>query len=152
MSTADSHPISQAELRRRVRAAEAVQVKTRELAAAEVLVAREAARKAALAKDEADRTAREAVAATLRLFNDPCLVPSLLNIPVEDLERDAKPVTAARAKEVVEILRGRAERPRTQRHRPQSVSSTGRVRSGADVASGPPVTGRRSTGSADAIR
>ncbi|MFH8404778.1 hypothetical protein ACH4FX_08365 [Streptomyces sp. NPDC018019] len=117
MSTGDGAPVSPAELRKRVRAAEALQAKTRELAAADVLMKRDAAKKAAQVKETADREAREAVAAALRLFDDPGLVSSLLSIPVEELEKDAKPVTAARAKEVIEALRERAERPRARRRR-----------------------------------
>ncbi|MEU7226110.1 hypothetical protein [Streptomyces chrestomyceticus] len=117
MSAEDGAPVSPAELRKRVRAAEALQAKTRELAAADVLMKRDAAKKAAQVKESADREAREAVAAALRLFDDPGLVSSLLSIPVEELEKDAKPVTAARAKEVIETLRARAERPRTRRWR-----------------------------------
>lgn len=117
MSAEEGAPVSAAELRKRVRAAEALQAKTRELAAADVLGKREAAKKAAQVKETADREAREAVAAALRLFDDPSLVSSLLSIPVEELERDAKPVTAARAKEVIAALRARAERPRTRRRR-----------------------------------
>ncbi|WP_030020212.1 hypothetical protein [Streptomyces monomycini] len=117
MSAEDEAPVSPAELRKRVRAAEALQAKTRELAAADVLVKRDAAKKAAQVKETADREAREAVAAALRLFDDPGLVSSLLSIPMDDLEKDAKPVTAARAKEVIEALRTRAERPRTRRRR-----------------------------------
>ncbi|WP_371792249.1 hypothetical protein OG285_24965 [Streptomyces sp. NBC_01471] len=110
--------MSAAELRRRVRAAEALKAKTRELAAANALTAREAAVKAARAKEEADVTAREAAAVVLRLFdNDAELVSELLGVPAEDLEREAKPVTAARAKEIIEVLRTRAERPRSTRSR-----------------------------------
>jgi hypothetical protein len=110
--------VSAAELRRRVRAVEALQAKTREIAAASVLSTREAAAKAAKAKEEADVAAREAAAAALRLFdNDADLVADLLGIPAEELEREAKPVTAARAKEVIEVLRARAQRPRARRSR-----------------------------------
>lgn len=112
MSTTPPASVSAAELRRRVRAVEALQAKTREMAAANVLTAREAAAKAARAKDEADVAAREAAAVVLRLFdNDANLVAELLGVAPEELEREAKPVTAARAKEVVEALRIRAERP-----------------------------------------
>ncbi|WP_143076578.1 hypothetical protein [Streptomyces sp. MUSC 14] len=110
--------MSAAELRRRVRAVEALQAKTREIAAANVLATREAAVKAARAKEEADVAAREAAAVVLRLFdNDAELVAALLGVPAEDLEREAKPVTAARAKEIIEALRAQAERPRTRRTR-----------------------------------
>lgn len=118
MSTTSAGPVSAAELRRRVRAAEALKAKTREMAAANALTAREAAVKAAKAKEEADVTAREAAAVVLRLFdNDAELVSELLGVPAEELEREAKPVTAARAKEVIEALRARAERPRSTRAR-----------------------------------
>lgn len=118
MSTNSAGPVSASELRRRVRAAEAVKAKTREMAAEHALTAREAAVKAAKAKEEADITAREAAAVVLRLFdNDAELVSELLGVPAEELEREAKPVTAARAKEVIESLRARAERPRTTRIR-----------------------------------
>ncbi|MFB7085766.1 hypothetical protein [Streptomyces sp. NPDC056296] len=118
MSTTSAGPVSAAELRRRVRAAEALKAKTREVAAANALTAREAAVKAAKAKEEADVTAREAAAVVLRLFdNDAELVSELLGVPAEELEREAKPVTAARAKEVIESLRARAERPRATRAR-----------------------------------
>ncbi|MFF9346626.1 hypothetical protein [Streptomyces sp. NPDC014734] len=110
--------VSAAELRRRVRAVEALQAKTRELAAANVLATREAAVKAARAKDKADIAAREAAAVALRLFdNDAELVADLLGVPAEELEREAKPVTAARAKAIIESLRARAERPRSNRAR-----------------------------------
>ncbi|MBT2674614.1 hypothetical protein J7E95_28155 [Streptomyces sp. ISL-14] len=113
--------MSAAELRRRVRAVEALQAKTREMAAANVLATREAAIKAARAKDEADVAAREAAAVVLRLFdNDADLVADLLGVPAEELEREAKPVTAARAKEVIEALRARAERPPRSRRAPRS--------------------------------
>ena len=116
--TTSAAGVSAAELRRRVREIEALQAKTRELAAGNVLTTREAAVKAALAKDEADVAAREAAAAALRLFgNDAELVAELLGVPAEELEREAKPVTAARAKEVIESLRARAERPKTRRSR-----------------------------------
>ncbi|MEW1674846.1 hypothetical protein AB0O47_16590 [Streptomyces noursei] len=118
MSTNSAGPVSASELRRRVRAAEALKAKAREMAAANALTAREAAVKAAKAKEEADVTAREAAAVVLRLFdNDAELVSELLGIPAEALEREAKPVTAARAKEIIEGLRARAERPRSTRTR-----------------------------------
>ncbi|WP_158754374.1 hypothetical protein [Streptomyces sp. NRRL F-2580] len=118
MSTTPAASVSAAELRRRVRAVEANQAKTREMAAANVLTTRETATKAARAKDEADIAAREAAAVALRLFdNDTELVAKLLGVPAEELEREAKPVTAARAKEIIEMLRARAERPRTSRPR-----------------------------------
>ncbi|MFE4536584.1 hypothetical protein ACFRKB_16115 [Streptomyces scopuliridis] len=76
------------------------------MAAANTLTARDAAVKAAQAKEEADVTARETAAVVLRLFdNDAKLVSELLDVPAEELEREAKPVTAARAKEVIEALR-----------------------------------------------
>ncbi|MGW7292881.1 hypothetical protein ACWGIB_10900 [Streptomyces xiamenensis] len=110
--------MSAAELRRRVRAVEALQAKTREMAAANVLSTRETAVKAARAKEDADVAAREAAAVALRLFdNDADLVAELLGVPAEELEREAKPVTAARAKEIIELLRARAERPRSSRPR-----------------------------------
>ncbi|MEU9120612.1 hypothetical protein AB0C96_12245 [Streptomyces sp. NPDC048506] len=118
MSTNSAGPVSASELRRRVRAAEALKAKTREMAAANALSAREAAVKAAKTKEEADVTAREAAAVVLRLFdNDAELVSELLGVPAEELEREAKPVTAARAKEIIEALRARAERPRSARTR-----------------------------------
>ncbi|NUQ96354.1 MAG: hypothetical protein HOY79_07230 [Streptomyces sp.] len=90
------------------------------MAAANVLTMREAAAKAARAKDEADVAAREAAAVVLRLFdNDADLVADLLGVPAEELEREAKPVTAARAKEVIEALRARAERPPHSRRAPK---------------------------------
>lgn len=108
--------MSAAELRRRVRAIEEIQARARELAASNVLAAREAAVTAAKAKEDAEVAAREAAAAALRLFNnDAELVAQLLGVTAEELERDAKPVTAARAKEVIEGLRARAERPRPVR-------------------------------------
>ncbi|MGA4842094.1 hypothetical protein [Streptomyces sp. G45] len=119
MTAASTGGVSAAELRRRVREVEALQARTRELAAASVLTTRKAAAEAAKAKEDADVAAREASAAALRLFgNDVELVAQLLGIPAEDLEREAKPVTAARAKEVIEGLRARAERPRVRRTRP----------------------------------
>lgn len=118
MSTTPAASVSATELRRRVRAVEANQAKTREMAAANVLTTRETAAKAARAKDEADIAAREAAAVALRLFdNDAELVAELLGMPAEELEREAKPVTAARAKEIIEMLRARAERPRSSRPR-----------------------------------
>ncbi|NDZ77032.1 hypothetical protein G3I19_00535 [Streptomyces sp. SID10853] len=118
MSTNSAGPMSASELRRRVRAAEAVKAKTREMAAENALTARETAVKAAKAKEEADVTAREAAAVVLRLFdNNAELVSELLGVPAEELEREAKPVTAARAKEIIESLRARAERPRSARPR-----------------------------------
>ncbi|GAA1231056.1 hypothetical protein GCM10009665_21820 [Kitasatospora nipponensis] len=105
-----------AELRRRVRAVEEVKARTREFAAANALATREAATAAAKAKEDAEVAAREAAAAALRLFdNDAELVAQLIGATAEELERDAKPVTAARAKEVIEELRVRAERPRPVR-------------------------------------
>ncbi|MFJ5224217.1 hypothetical protein [Streptomyces sp. NPDC088400] len=120
MSTIPAGSVSAGELRRRVRAVEALQAKVREMAAANVLTTREAAVKAARAKDEADIAAREAAAVVLRLFdNDAGLVADLLGVPAEELEREAKPVTAARAKEVTESLRARAERPPRSRRAPR---------------------------------
>jgi hypothetical protein len=117
--------VSASELRRRVRAAEALKAKTREMAAANALTAREAALKAARAKEKADVTAREAAAVVLRLFdNDAELVSELLGVPAEELEREAKPVTAARAKEIIEELRTRAERPRSTRTRKPRADAT----------------------------
>lgn len=131
MSTNSAGPVSASELRRRVRAAEALKAKTREMAATNALTAREAALKAAKAKEEADVTAREAAAVVLRLFdNDAELVSELLGVPAEELEREAKPVTAARAKEIIETLRTRAERPRPTRNRKPRV----------DAADAPPST------------
>lgn len=122
-STTSTVTVSVAELRRRVRANQALQAKTRELAAANVLSARDAAAKAVLAQEKAQIAAREAVAASLRLFDgDTQLVSELLGVPAEELEREAKPVTAARAKEVIDALRTRAARPRA--HRPRSSRSS----------------------------
>ncbi|GAA3162529.1 hypothetical protein GCM10017688_06050 [Streptomyces ramulosus] len=105
-----------AEIRRRVRANQALHAKTQELAASEVLSKRRAAQEAAAAKEVAELAAREAVAAVLRLFdNDVTVIAGLLDVPADELEREAKPVTAARAKEVVAELRDRAERPRARR-------------------------------------
>ncbi|MGW3163269.1 hypothetical protein ACWC9Q_10340 [Streptomyces sp. NPDC001142] len=110
--------VSTAELRRRVRAVEALQAKTREMAAANVLATRETAVEAARAKEKADVASREAAAAALRLFdNNADLLGDLLGMPAEELEREAKPVTAARAKEVIEALRAHAGRPRVRRPR-----------------------------------
>lgn len=53
------------------------------------------------------------------------LVSELLGVPPEELEREAKPVTAARAKEVIESLRARAERPRTTRARKPRADAAG---------------------------
>ncbi|MGW1688877.1 hypothetical protein ACWCPO_30565 [Streptomyces albidoflavus] len=51
----------------------------------------------------------EAAAAALRLYdNDAELLVGLPDGPAEELERKAKPVTAARAKEVIEDLRRHA--------------------------------------------
>ncbi|MFI6416934.1 hypothetical protein ACIBG6_05845 [Streptomyces sp. NPDC050842] len=116
MTSTASTAVSTAELRRRVRAVEALQTKTCEMAAANVLTTRTAAAAAAAAKETADVAAREAAAAALRLFDhDSTLVAQLLGVPAEELEREAKPVTAARAKEVIETLRARADRPRRAR-------------------------------------
>lgn len=134
MSTTSAGPVSAAELRRRVRAAEALKAKTREMAAANALTAREAAVKAAKAQEEADVTAREAAAVVLRLFNnDAELVSELLGVPAEELEREAKPVTAARAKEVIESLRARAERPRSTRARKPRMEASGQAPPGSDA-------------------
>ncbi|KOU85347.1 hypothetical protein ACIGZJ_19655 [Kitasatospora sp. NPDC052868] len=117
--------MSAAELRRRVRAVEEIQARTRELAAANALATREAAVTAAKAKDAAEVAAREAAAAVLRLFNnDAELVAQLLDVTAEELEREAKPVTAARAKEVIEELRARAERPRPVRRARQAGAAS----------------------------
>ncbi|MEU6295339.1 hypothetical protein [Streptomyces erythrochromogenes] len=126
MSTSTAS-VSAAELRRRVRAVEEVQARTREFAAANALATREAAVTASKAKDDAELAAREAAAAVLRLFgNDSELVGQLLGLSAEDLEREAKPVTAARAKEVIEELRARAERPRpVRRARKAGAATTG---------------------------
>lgn len=98
-------------------------MKTRELAAQSVLTSRKAAAEAAVAKEAADREAREATAAALRLYDqDAELVAELLGVPADELERDAKAVTAARAKEVIENLRARAGRPRTRRPQPRDDS------------------------------
>ncbi|MFF3554572.1 hypothetical protein ACFYXL_14325 [Streptomyces tsukubensis] len=108
-------PVTATELRRRVREAEALQMKVRELAAEKVLTSREAAAAAARTKEEADLAAREAAAVALRLFGDADLVAGLLDVPVEELEREAKAVTAGRAKEIIESLRVYAARPRAPR-------------------------------------
>ncbi|MFC8006552.1 hypothetical protein ACFUCH_06605 [Streptomyces olivaceus] len=140
--------MSTSELRRRVRAAEALKAKTREMAAANTLTAREAAAKAATAKEEADVTAREAAAVVLRLFdNDAELVSELLGVPAEELEREAKPVTAARAKEVIEELRARAERPRSTRTRKPRPGTAGAASSTLDA---PPPAATTDDGRADA--
>ena len=123
MSTPTDAPLTPAELRRRVREAAALGAKVRELAATELLSKRAAAAKAAAAKEKADLEAREAVAAALRLFGDDELVSGLVNIPVAELERDAKPVTAARAKKVIETLRQNVERPRVRRRRPEATQA-----------------------------
>lgn len=71
-----------------------------QLAASEVLSKRQAA------KTAADLTARETVAAAPRLFDsDVELVSQLLEVPGEELEREAKPISAAWVKEVVAALR-----------------------------------------------
>lgn len=140
--------VSASELRRRVREIEALHARTRELAAANVLATREAAAQAALAKQEADIAAREATAAALRLFgNDADLVAELLGIPAEDLEREAKPVTAARAKQVIESLRTRAERPRT---RPVRTTRPTETRSPAATATARPTAAEPNDGRTDA--
>ncbi|MFF7166939.1 hypothetical protein ACFZBP_37100 [Streptomyces sp. NPDC008086] len=91
-----------------------------------MLVTREAAVKAAQAKEQADVAAREAAAVALRLFNnDAELVAELVGVPAEELEREAKPVTAARAKEVIETLRARAERPGARRTRTPEAGPPG---------------------------
>ncbi|MFD7991659.1 hypothetical protein [Streptomyces mexicanus] len=127
MSMASEGRVSAAELRRRVRANQALQARTRELAAEDVLAKRQAAKEAAQAKETAELAAREAVAAALRLFdNDAELVSELLEVPVEELEREAKPVTAARAKEVIASLRARAAYSRAPRSR-ASRSTPGRL-------------------------
>ncbi|MET8690565.1 hypothetical protein ABZV77_40800 [Streptomyces sp. NPDC004732] len=148
MSTNSAGPVSTSELRRRVRAAEALKAKTREIAAANTLTAREAAAKAATAKEEADVTAREAAAVVLRLFdNDAELVSELLGVPAEELEREAKPVTAARAKEIIEELRARAERPRSTRTRKPRPDAAGAASSPPDT---PPPAATTDDGRADA--
>ncbi|MGW2840631.1 hypothetical protein ACWCWD_22910 [Streptomyces sp. NPDC001493] len=140
MSTNSAGPVSASELRRRVRAAEALKAKTREMAAANALTAREAAAKAARTKEEADVAAREAAAVVLRLFgNDAELVSELLDVPAEELEREAKPVTAARAKEIIEELQIRAERPRSPRPRKQRSDAAGAA-SSASAAPTPVIT------------
>ncbi|MFD5068971.1 hypothetical protein ACFWNC_13710 [Streptomyces sp. NPDC058369] len=79
----------------------------------------------ARAKEAADVAAREATAVALRLFdNDAALVSELLGVPAEELEREAKPVTAARAKEAIETLRARVERPRAARTRTPRASAS----------------------------
>lgn len=104
------------------------------MAAAKALTAREAAVKAAKAKEEADVAAREAAAVVLRLFdNDAELVSELLGVPAEELEREAKPVTAARAKEIIESLRARAERPRPTRARKPRADAAGAASSTAGI-------------------
>ncbi|MFJ6696700.1 hypothetical protein ACIQM4_11560 [Streptomyces sp. NPDC091272] len=141
MSTTSAGPVSAADLRRRVRAAEALKAKTREMAATNALSAREAAVNAAKAKEEADATAREATAVVLRLFgNDAELVSELLGVPAEELEREAKPVTAARAKEIIESLRARAERPRPTRARKPRADAA-KAASSASGTPAPAVTG-----------
>ncbi|NBE53429.1 hypothetical protein [Streptomyces boluensis] len=61
--------------------------------------------------EAAEIAAREAAAAALRLCaNGTAIFSELLNVPAE-LEREAKPVAVTRAKEVVEQLRARADRP-----------------------------------------
>ncbi|RXS66150.1 hypothetical protein EST92_29055 [Streptomyces sp. TM32] len=144
MSNAATPPVSAAELRRRVRAVEALKAKTREMAVATVLSTRGGAEKAALAKEDADLAAREAAAAALRLFdNDAELVAELLGISAEELERDAKPVTAARAKEVIEELRARADRTRTRRTRTSRTE-------GAAAPAVPPAAASANDGMVDA--
>ncbi|MEU8887340.1 hypothetical protein [Streptomyces sp. NPDC048442] len=137
MSTTDL-PLTPAELRRRVREAAALGAKVRELAATNLLAKRTAAAKAATAKEKADLEVREAVAAALRLFGDGQLVSELVNIPVPELERDAKPVTAARAKEVVESLRKNAERPRSRRRPKASAPPPEHLAEGESVTPFPP--------------
>lgn len=144
-STTSTTAVSAAELRRRVRATQALQAKTRELAAANVLTARDAAAKAVLAQERAQVEAREAVAAALRLFDgDVQLVSELLGVPTEELEKEARAVTAARAKEVVDALRTRAARPRTRRPRssrsPESQPEA--TADGGQQAGGAPRDGR----------
>ncbi|MBA0053616.1 hypothetical protein E0L36_22920 [Streptomyces sp. AJS327] len=136
LSTTSAGPVNAAELRRRVRAAEALKAKTREIAATNALAAHEAAVKAAKAKEEADVTAREAAAVVLRLFdNDAELVSELLGVPSEELEREAKPVTAARAKEIIESLRARAERPRSPRTRKPHTEASSQSRPDSEAPS-----------------
>ncbi|MFI1964582.1 hypothetical protein ACH429_10745 [Streptomyces pathocidini] len=131
-----------------MREIEAFQAKTRELAAKNVLTTREAAAKAAAVKEEAEVAAREAAAAALRLFgNDVELVAELLGVPTEELERDAKPVTAARAKEVIESLRARAERPRVRR---SPTARPAETPSPAPVATARPTVAESDDGRADA--
>ncbi|MGW0860720.1 hypothetical protein [Streptomyces sp. NPDC002690] len=140
MSTNSAGPVSASELRRRVRAAEALKAKTREIAAANALTAREGAVKAAKTKEKADVAAREAAAVVLRLFgNDAELVSELLGVPAEELEREAKPVTAARAKEIIEELQIRAERPRSPRTLKQRPDAAGAA-SSTPAAPAPVVT------------
>lgn len=115
MSATQDDRITTAELRRRIRAAEELRLKTCEMAAADVLSTRKAAEKAELAKKQADLAASEAAAAALRLFDDAALVAELTELAAKDLQRAAKPVTAHRAGEIIEQLRTRAARPRKPR-------------------------------------
>ncbi|WP_188302332.1 hypothetical protein [Streptomyces sp. CBMA123] len=137
MSTTPAASVSAAEIRRRVRAVEAVQARTREIAAANVLATRESAVRATKAKEKADIAAREAAAAVLRLFDSNAeLVSALLGVPAEELEREAKPVTAARAKEVIEALRDHAQRPRSP-HRARKPPADASASSPTPPASAP---------------
>lgn len=116
MTTTPDVRVTAAEIRKRVRAGQALQTKTRELAATEALAAREAAVEATRVAEAAAVAAREAVAAALRLFeNDAQLLSELLEVPAEDLEREARIISAARAKEVIDGLRAKAGRPRLTR-------------------------------------
>ncbi|MCX5204072.1 hypothetical protein OG897_21790 [Streptomyces sp. NBC_00237] len=132
-------PLTPAELLRRAREAAALGAKVRELAATELLTKRAAAAKAAAEKEKADLAAREAVAAAPRLFGDDELVSELVNIPLAKLERDAKPVTAARAKEVVEGLRQSVERPRVRRRRSSVSKMAAKHKARIDTDHGPRV-------------
>ncbi|MFG3259075.1 hypothetical protein [Streptomyces sp. NPDC048172] len=126
MNPADRPRPTAAQLRRRIRAAEALRLKTCEVAAAEVIAARQAAQATSEARKHADTALKEAVAAALRVFDDPDLLAELVGLPRSQLERSAKSVPVARAAELAHGLRIRASHPRNRASNEESGSQGAR--------------------------
>lgn len=92
MNQANPPSPTAAQLHRRIRASEQDRLKCCELAAADVITALRADHTAAVTKNHADMTAREAVAAALRVFDNPDLLAELVGMPRARLERFVKSV------------------------------------------------------------
>ncbi|MER6365847.1 hypothetical protein [Kitasatospora sp. NPDC001527] len=136
-----------AEMRRRRRERDAVENRVKDLTDALVVNTRSAAADAAAAKAAADTAAAEALALAVRLHGSADDVAELTDIPLAEVERAVKSVTAARVKELREELRAKAEtKVAGTRRRGTPAAAAGAEAEGGDDSSSADLPGQDSTG------